>query len=151
MQPVRDRNLILFLVFGSMAAAVLIGFGLVRLLSDRAEIEEDLLRERSFLAAWSAGALAGTGELFSLDRLFHRRRDGPMVDERPLLLLADDEPGFVLPLRDNLDLEGYRVEVASDGEEALQKALEFGPDLLLLDIMMPKMNGLDVCRELRSG
>jgi DNA-binding response OmpR family regulator len=73
-----------------------------------------------------------------------------MADERPLLLLADDEPGFVLPLRDNLDLEGYRVEVVSDGEEALQKALELKPDLLLLDIMMPKMNGLDVCRELQA-
>ncbi len=73
-----------------------------------------------------------------------------MTDNKPLVLLADDEEGFVLPLRDNLELEGYRLEVARDGEEALQKTLELQPDLLLLDVMMPKMNGLDVCRELQK-
>ena len=73
-----------------------------------------------------------------------------MADEAPLLLLADDERGFVLPLRDNLALEGYRVELAEDGEQALAKTLKLRPDLLLLDVMMPKKNGLDVCRALQA-
>jgi len=73
------------------------------------------------------------------------------MDERqPLILVADDEDGFLVPLRDNLQLEGYHVATASDGAQALEVALAHPPDLLLLDIMMPKLSGLDVCRALQQ-
>lgn len=50
----------------------------------------------------------------------------------------------------NLELEGYDVITASDGEEALDKVLSEGPDLVILDVMMPKLNGKDVCRRLKG-
>jgi DNA-binding response OmpR family regulator len=78
-------------------------------------------------------------------------KSGPAGDgQAPLLLLADDEQAFVMPLRDNLELEGYRVEVAADGDQAVEQAMALRPDLLLLDVMMPKRNGFDVCRELQK-
>ncbi len=67
-----------------------------------------------------------------------------------LVLVADDEESFLLPLRDNLELEGYRVLTAVDGEQALEMCLAHEPDLLLLDIMMPKLSGFDVCRALQK-
>jgi two-component system alkaline phosphatase synthesis response regulator PhoP len=66
------------------------------------------------------------------------------------ILVIEDEPQMRLGLRDNLELEGYEVETAADGEEGLAKASSFSPDLVILDIMLPKRNGFDVCRELRT-
>jgi len=66
------------------------------------------------------------------------------------ILVIEDEPQMRLGLRDNLELEGYEVETAADGDEGLQKAGTFGPDLVILDVMLPKKNGFDVCRDLRS-
>ena len=66
------------------------------------------------------------------------------------ILVIEDEPQMQLGLRDNLELEGYEVQVASDGDEGLNKAASFNPDLVILDIMLPKKNGFDVCRELRA-
>jgi DNA-binding response OmpR family regulator len=66
------------------------------------------------------------------------------------ILVIEDEPQMQLGLRDNLELEGYEVQVAGDGEEGLAKATSFAPDLVILDVMLPKMNGFDVCRELRA-
>jgi two-component system alkaline phosphatase synthesis response regulator PhoP len=57
---------------------------------------------------------------------------------------------MLLGLRDNLELEGYEVVTASDGDEGLQKAASFQPDLVILDVMLPRKNGFDVCRELRA-
>src|SRR5438270_8590297 len=57
---------------------------------------------------------------------------------------------MVLGLKDNFEYEGYDVTVARDGREGLSRALADRPDLILLDIMLPKMSGLDVCRELRN-
>jgi DNA-binding response OmpR family regulator len=65
-----------------------------------------------------------------------------------LVLIADDEPSFLMPLQDHLEAEGYGVVTATDGRQALDLTLERHPDLLLLDIMMPHLSGLDVCREL---
>jgi DNA-binding response OmpR family regulator len=65
------------------------------------------------------------------------------------ILIIEDEEDLVKGLKLNLDDEGYEVSWALDGEEGLRKALEEFPDLIILDIMLPKMNGLDVCRELR--
>jgi len=67
------------------------------------------------------------------------------------ILIVEDEPDMVTGLRDNFELEGYKVIVARDGEEGLKKALEEKPDLIVLDLMLPKMSGLDVCRNLRKS
>jgi DNA-binding response OmpR family regulator len=66
------------------------------------------------------------------------------------ILVIEDEPQMLLGLRDNLELEGYEVQTAGDGEEGLARAGSFGPDLVILDVMLPKKNGFDVCRELRA-
>ena len=65
------------------------------------------------------------------------------------ILLVEDEPGLVLTLTDRLTREGYAVESASDGESGLERASREPFDLLLLDLMLPRMSGFDVCRELR--
>jgi len=65
------------------------------------------------------------------------------------ILIVEDEPQMANGLRDNLEFEGYMVRIARDGEEALRSAVQVVPDLILLDLMLPKRNGLDVCRELR--
>lgn len=65
------------------------------------------------------------------------------------ILIIEDEPDMVIGLRDNFELEGYDVAVARDGAEGLKTAFESRPDLILLDLMLPKMSGLDVCRNLR--
>jgi len=66
------------------------------------------------------------------------------------VLIADDEPDILEILKYNLVNEGYQVMTAKDGDEALEKAKKFQPDLLVLDIMMPKKNGVEVCEILRS-
>ncbi|HWP44103.1 MAG TPA: response regulator transcription factor [Blastocatellia bacterium] len=66
------------------------------------------------------------------------------------VLIIEDEPDMVLGLRDNFEFEGYDVLVARDGSEGLKRAMTDNPDVILLDIMLPRMSGLDVCRQLRS-
>jgi DNA-binding response OmpR family regulator len=68
----------------------------------------------------------------------------------PKILIIEDEPDMALGLRDNCEYEGYEVSVARDGEEGVARALEERPDLILLDVMLPKLSGLDVCRTLRK-
>ena len=58
---------------------------------------------------------------------------------------------MALGLRDNCEYEGYEVSVASEGAEGLRRALDERPDLIVLDVMLPKLSGLDVCRRLRMG
>ena len=65
------------------------------------------------------------------------------------ILIVDDEPEIVRGLEDNLRFEGYETSAALDGEEGLRRATSEAPDLVLLDVMMPKLSGWDVCRELR--
>jgi two-component system, OmpR family, alkaline phosphatase synthesis response regulator PhoP len=65
------------------------------------------------------------------------------------LLLIEDDPSIAAGLRMNLRHEGYEVHVAIDGEQGLRMALELVPDAVLLDIMLPTMNGFEVLRELR--
>jgi two-component system, OmpR family, alkaline phosphatase synthesis response regulator PhoP len=66
------------------------------------------------------------------------------------ILLVEDEPSLVLTLSDRLMAEGYRVETAGDGEEALTRAEAGGFDLIILDVLLPRKNGFDVCRDLRQ-
>ena len=67
------------------------------------------------------------------------------------ILVIEDEPQMLLGLRDNLELEGYEVQTAADGDEGLAKARRSSPDLVILDVMLPRKNGFDVCRELRAA
>ncbi|HZP57021.1 MAG TPA: response regulator transcription factor [Dehalococcoidia bacterium] len=66
------------------------------------------------------------------------------------ILVVDDEKNIVQLARLYLNNEGFRVETASDGKQALERAKSVKPDLIVLDIMMPEMDGLTVCRELRK-
>ena len=66
------------------------------------------------------------------------------------ILIVEDEPNMVSGLRDNFEYEGYQVITAGDGSEGLQRALADAPDLVVLDVMMPKMSGLDVCKQLKA-
>jgi two-component system alkaline phosphatase synthesis response regulator PhoP len=66
------------------------------------------------------------------------------------ILLIEDEPGLVLTLSDLLTAEGYALETASDGESGLARASAGLFDLVILDIMLPRKTGFDVCRELRQ-
>jgi two-component system alkaline phosphatase synthesis response regulator PhoP len=66
------------------------------------------------------------------------------------ILVVEDEPNMVAGLRDNFEFEGYQVITARDGVEGLQKALDESPDLVVLDVMMPRMSGLEVCKQLRA-
>ncbi len=70
--------------------------------------------------------------------------------EAKKILAADDEPHILRVVKDKLSNAGLTVLTAVNGEEALQTALREKPDLILLDVMMPKMNGFDVCRKLRA-
>jgi two-component system alkaline phosphatase synthesis response regulator PhoP len=66
------------------------------------------------------------------------------------ILIVEDEPDMVLGLKDNFEFEGYEVLTASDGQTGLERARTQKPDLLVLDIMLPKLSGLEVCKTLRG-
>jgi DNA-binding response OmpR family regulator len=66
------------------------------------------------------------------------------------ILIVDDEPNIVISLEFLMKKEGFEVAVANDGEEALARAASFNPDLMLLDVMMPKKSGFEVCEALRA-
>jgi two-component system KDP operon response regulator KdpE len=72
------------------------------------------------------------------------------MDNRPLVLIADDQPEFSRLVTLSLEREGFRVASAPDGLSAIDRVSELNPDLLLLDIGMPGMSGLDVLREIRD-
>lgn len=66
------------------------------------------------------------------------------------ILIVEDEPNMVAGLRDNFEYEGYQVITAGDGVAGLERALSDSPDLVILDVMMPRMSGLDVCKQLKA-
>ena len=76
------------------------------------------------------------------------RRGAVTMDEK--ILLVEDEPGLVTTLGDRLRSEGYKVETAPNGVEGLSRAVSDCFDLIILDLMLPRKNGLDVCRDLRQ-
>lgn len=67
-----------------------------------------------------------------------------------LVLVVDDEKTLVKALSFNLEKEGFRVEQAYDGEEALKKVFEIKPDIVVLDLMLPEVDGFEVCRRIRK-
>ena len=73
-----------------------------------------------------------------------------MSQNLPKVLVVEDEKSFVEALKVGLDREGFDVKVAEDGLMALNLFQTFKPDLILLDVMLPKISGLDVCKEIRT-
>jgi two-component system alkaline phosphatase synthesis response regulator PhoP len=67
------------------------------------------------------------------------------------ILLVEDERALQTTLGDRLRIEGYKVDIASDGMEAADKAINLPFDLIILDLMLPRRNGLDVCRDIREA
>ncbi|HTY70349.1 MAG TPA: response regulator [Alphaproteobacteria bacterium] len=67
------------------------------------------------------------------------------------VLIADDDPNIVLALRFLMEKAGYHVAVATDGDAALTVAAKMRPDIVLLDVMMPRRNGYDVCSAIRAN
>ncbi len=75
--------------------------------------------------------------------------DGSNGGARPLVLVVEDEAALATMLRYNLEKQGFRVEEAGDGQEALTMIAETTPDLVLLDWMLPTLSGIEVCRQIR--
>jgi len=69
----------------------------------------------------------------------------------PGILIVDDEPNLVLALELLMKKEGYETHAVSDGEKALEVAERLRPDLILLDVMMPKVDGFEVCQRIRAN
>jgi len=72
------------------------------------------------------------------------------MSEKKRILVVDDEPDFCAIVQGNLEKEGYAVEVAYDGVEGLAKVRANPPDAIVLDVMMPEMDGYAVCKELKA-
>ena len=72
-----------------------------------------------------------------------------MSEGKPRILVVDDEPDLLTVLKIGLETEGYDVLTASDGEQGLALARQFMPDVLVLDLMLPRMDGYKVCRALK--
>jgi len=72
------------------------------------------------------------------------------MDKKVRLLLVDDEPSIVKMVGKRLEIEGFEVLIAMDGQEALAKAQAELPDLIILDLMLPKLNGYEVCTMLKQ-
>jgi DNA-binding response OmpR family regulator len=97
----------------------------------------NLMQRKIKFNAGLTGDLAGNG--------------GPTSPEiRKRILIVEDEPAMVAGLRDNFEYEGYEVISAGDGVEGLEAALNGNPDLVVLDVMMPRLSGLDVCKQLKA-
>ncbi len=69
---------------------------------------------------------------------------------RPHILVVDDEPQITRVLRTSLSAQGYEIRVANDGDTALEIVKDFAPDLVITDLAMPNMNGIELCRNLRK-
>jgi DNA-binding response OmpR family regulator len=70
--------------------------------------------------------------------------------DSPAVLIVEDDPALLRGLKDNFENQGFQVRVARDGREGLSAALALPPDLVVLDIMLPRMNGYEICRAIRA-
>ena len=87
--------------------------------------------------------------------MLHRARlDGyPVIamSKPPSVLIVDDEPNIVLSLQFLMKKTGFEVRTAKDGEEAMAEISRAAPDLVLLDVMMPKIDGFSICKQIRAN
>lgn len=97
--------------------------------------------------ALAGGARGVLQKPLDLDRVLEMLKEMQSCE----ILVADDDPDFVAGIRDVLEDEGYAVVVARDGQEALQRVQSGGIDVLILDVRMPILSGLEVCRKLHSN
>lgn len=74
----------------------------------------------------------------------------PVVNEKPNILVVDDEPQITRVLKTTLSSHGYAIRTAGDGDEAVQVIKDWPPDLIITDLRMPNMSGLDLCRHVRK-
>lgn len=97
------------------------------------------------------GKYNGSGESAAMAAL-GLETNGQMAEStrKTRILIVEDEPAMVAGLRDNFEFEGYEVISAGDGAAGLDRALADNPDLIVLDVMMPRMSGLDVCKQLKA-
>ena len=72
------------------------------------------------------------------------------MSDKTKVLLVDDEPSIVKMVGKRLEVEGFEVSVAMDGQEGLRKAQAESPELIILDVMLPKLNGYEVCTMLKQ-
>lgn len=100
----------------------------------------------------SSGRLNGSGAevRLSTEKLEAVHDTEHKSNHRTRILIVEDEPAMVAGLRDNFEFEGYEVISAEDGVAGLERALEDQPDLVVLDVMMPRMSGLDLCKQLKA-
>ena len=73
-----------------------------------------------------------------------------MTTKKKRILLVDDEPAVLMVARKRLEVAGFEVVVASDGQDGMEKARAEHPDLIILDLMLPKLNGYEVCTMLKQ-
>jgi DNA-binding response OmpR family regulator len=73
-----------------------------------------------------------------------------MSENEKKILIVEDEPSLVFTLKDTLEAENYDVSVVTDGADAVDKVKEVEPDLMILDLMLPNVNGYDICQEIRD-
>ena len=92
----------------------------------------------------------GIGEQSGVSAVPGRNTAEPGAAKKTRILIVEDEPAMVAGLRDNFEYEGYEVISAADGAEGLDRALAENPDLVVLDVMMPRLSGLDVCKQLKT-
>lgn len=93
---------------------------------------------------------AGTPDARNLGAELRASSQQTAPRQRPLILVVDDEPDIVFVTKARIRLSGYDVEVAVDGEMALERIRELRPDLVLLDLNMPKLNGYQVCKTVKA-
>src|SRR5262245_6457512 len=103
------------------------------------------------MAARSASRATAGAEAVSRSRSLPQNRVSrpPTGGDVARVLVADDEPAIVMAIRDELLFEGFEVEAVGTGMEAIASARSWKPDVLILDLMLPGMNGFEVCRTLR--
>ena len=81
----------------------------------------------------------------------HSKHRGRISTMAPKILIVEDEPNIIVPLRFTLERNGYEVIAASSGEEAMDKIAALKPAVVLLDIMLPGMDGYEVCQRVRES
>jgi DNA-binding response OmpR family regulator len=100
----------------------------------------------------SSGTQNGDGRDVRPGTLSFQQSDGRRGAARKTrILIIEDEPAMVAGLRDNFEYEGYEVISADDGVAGLERVFADDPDLVVLDVMMPRMSGLDVCKQIKAG